>query len=51
MAWDRDIVIKSEAELALMREAGRLNALALATVRELIRPGITTAELDAAAEK
>ena len=33
-----------------MREAGRLNALALATVRELIRPGITTAELDAAAE-
>ncbi len=34
-----------------MREAGRLNALALATVREMIRPGITTAELDAAAEE
>jgi methionyl aminopeptidase len=50
MSWDRNIVIKSEAELALMREAGRVNALALATVREMIRPGVTTAELDAAAE-
>ncbi|HSQ26112.1 MAG TPA: type I methionyl aminopeptidase [Anaerolineales bacterium] len=50
MSWDRGVVIKNETELALMREAGRLNALALATVRELIRPGISTAELDAAAE-
>ncbi len=33
-----------------MREAGRLNALALATVRGLVQPGITTAELDKAAE-
>ena len=32
-----------------MREAGRINALALAATRELIRPGVTTAELDAAA--
>jgi len=51
MNWDRNIVIKSKKELELMREAGRLNALALATVREMIRPGITTAELDAAAEE
>ena len=29
-----------------MREAGRINALALQAVREAIRPGITTAELD-----
>lgn len=33
-----------------MREAGRINAKALAAVRELVRPGVTTAELDAAAE-
>jgi methionyl aminopeptidase len=51
MSWERNIVIKSDAELALMREAGRLNALALQTVRDLIQPGITTAELDAAAEE
>lgn len=51
MSWDRDVVIKSEAELASMREAGRVNALALATVRQLIQPGVTTAELDAAAEE
>jgi methionyl aminopeptidase len=50
MSWERNIVIKSDAELALMREAGRLNALALQTVRDLIQPGVTTAELDAAAE-
>ncbi len=34
-----------------MREAGRVNALALAAVREQIRPGVTTAELDAVAEE
>lgn len=33
-----------------MREAGKVNAKALALVRSMIRPGITTAELDAAAE-
>jgi methionyl aminopeptidase len=51
MAWERGIVIKSREELALMREAGRVNALALAAVKELIQPGITTAELNAAAEE
>lgn len=50
MSWDRGVVVKNETELALMREAGRLNALALATVRELIRPGVSTYELDEAAE-
>jgi methionyl aminopeptidase len=47
---DRTVVIKSPPEIALMREAGRINALALRTVRELIRPGATTGELDEAAE-
>jgi methionyl aminopeptidase len=51
MNWDRNIVIKSQHELALMREAGRVNALALAAVRDLVHPGVTTAELDAAAEE
>jgi methionyl aminopeptidase len=51
MVWDRNVIIKSKEELALMREAGRVNALVLAKVREMIRPGVTTAELDAAAEE
>jgi len=51
MAWDRDIHIKNTAEMVLMREAGRVNALALASVREIIRPGVTTADLNAAAEE
>jgi len=34
-----------------MREAGRVNALALKTVHDLIRPGIATIDLDAAAEE
>jgi methionyl aminopeptidase len=51
MDWNRNIVIKSAAELALMREAGRVNALALEAVRKLIRPGIATIELDTTAEE
>jgi methionyl aminopeptidase len=51
MVWERNIVIKSQAELELMREAGRLNALALAAVRAAIQPGVTTQELDAIAEE
>jgi methionyl aminopeptidase len=51
MTWDRDIVIKNTAEIALMREAGRLNAKVLAGVRELLQPGVTTADLNAAAEE
>ncbi len=51
MSWDHGVIIKNAVELALMREAGRVNALALATVREMVRPGISTAELDAAAEE
>jgi methionyl aminopeptidase len=47
---DRSIVLKSPQEIAVMREAGRINALALQAVRELISPGVTTGELDQAAE-
>jgi methionyl aminopeptidase len=51
MSWDRNIVIKNEKELALLREAGRVNALALKTVHQMIRPGVATVDLDAAAEE
>ena len=51
MSWDRNIVIKSKHELELMREAGKVNALALDKVRDMIEPGITTLEIDAAAEE
>jgi methionyl aminopeptidase len=51
MSWDRNIVIKSQNELAIMRRAGQVNALALAAVRAMLRPGMTTADLDAAAEE
>jgi len=51
MSWERNIVLKSSPEIAVMRQAGRINALALKAVREMIRPGVTTAELDAAAEE
>jgi methionyl aminopeptidase len=49
MSWEQNVIIKSSAELNLMREAGRVNALALAAVKEIVRPGVTTADLDAAA--
>ena len=51
MSWERNVIIKSDAELALMREAGRVNGLALQTVRAMIAPGVMTADLDAAAEE
>jgi len=51
MDWARQINVKNPAEIALMREAGRINALALAAVRELVKPGVTTADLNAAAEE
>lgn len=40
------IILKSARELALMREAGRIVAQAHELVRSLLRPGLTTAELD-----
>lgn len=46
---ERGIYLKSDQEIAIMREAGRINALALRATREMIRPGVTTADLDAAA--
>jgi len=45
------IVIKSEQEIATMRQAGRIVALTLATLAERIRPGLATRELDRLAEQ
>ena len=42
---------KSEAELTLMRQAGRIVAEVLETMRDMAQPGVSTAELDAAAEQ
>ena len=48
---ERPIVIKRPPEVEIMREAGRVNALALESVKGIIRPGITTEELNALAEE
>jgi methionyl aminopeptidase len=44
------IVRKSSAEIATMREAGRITARALAAVGAAVAVGVTTGELDAIAE-
>ncbi len=51
MTQDGNIRIKTPDEIQLMLEAGRVNYLALTAVRELLQPGITTADLNAAAEE
>lgn len=40
------IIVKSEQELALMRQAGRINASVLEALARAVRPGVTTRELD-----
>jgi len=45
------IVCRSHAELEKMREAGRLVAEVLTELSALVAPGVTTADLDEAAEK
>ncbi|MGE5417894.1 MAG: type I methionyl aminopeptidase [Acidobacteriota bacterium] len=45
------ITIKSDAELEIMKQAGVIVAEALQELAVMIRPGITTAKLDQAAEK
>jgi methionyl aminopeptidase len=50
MSWSRQIHIKNPAELQIMREAGRINARVLAAVKERLKPGVSTADLNAAAE-
>ena len=51
MNWARQIHLKTPAELKIMREAGRINASVLAATKALLQPGVTTADLNAAAEE
>lgn len=44
------IILKSRPEIALMREAGRIVARVHEAMREMVRPGVTTAALDQRAE-
>lgn len=45
------IILKTSREIAIMRECNRIVAEILQAIGEIIRPGITTGELDALAEK
>ncbi len=45
------IIIKNSEQLELMREAGRITAEARLVARDLIRPGISTKEIDTAIHK
>lgn len=47
----RGIILKSAREIELMRAAGQVVHRVHARMRELVRPGITTAELNAVAEE
>src|SRR5512141_951263 len=50
MSLGRQVHLKSPEELKIMRDAGRINAEILATVKSMIQPGVSTADLNAAAE-
>jgi methionyl aminopeptidase len=45
------IIIKSKPDLQAMRDSAKINVEALQAINEAIRPGVTTAELDAIANK
>ena len=45
------ITLKSAREIEIMARAGRIVAGTLALMREIVRPGMTTEDLDVAAEK
>jgi methionyl aminopeptidase len=47
----RRVVLKSKEEIGLMRQAGKIVALALDEVRRHTRPGVTTGELNRIAEE
>ena len=47
---DRGVQIKTPEQIAKMRVAGRLVGETLALLREAVKPGVTTGELDALAE-
>ncbi|MEM9951526.1 MAG: type I methionyl aminopeptidase [Chloroflexota bacterium] len=46
----RTVIYKTDNEIAIMREAGRIVAQAHAEMKNALRPGVTTKELDTIAE-
>lgn len=50
MSWERSINVKTPYEIGIMREAGRINAEALAAAVALVAPGVKTEDLNAAFE-
>lgn len=51
MTQGRGIILKSDREIELIRNAGRLVHRVLVRMHEFARPGVTTAELNATAEE
>jgi methionyl aminopeptidase len=51
MIYPRPIAVRSPQELELMREAGRIVAAVHTMIRQEVKPGITTGELDRMAEE
>lgn len=49
ISYDKQL-IKTDVEIKKMQEAGRVNALVLKEIKSMIKPGITTKELDIVAE-
>lgn len=49
MTWRRGVVLKSKRELEIMRRAGRVNAKALLACLQMIRPGVTTGDIEGVA--
>jgi methionyl aminopeptidase len=47
----RSIEIKSQREIAIMRQAGKIVATVLKEIAERVKPGMTTADLDSYAER
>ena len=45
------ITLKSQSEIELMRRAGKITAAARALAGEMVRPGVTTHEIDSAVEQ
>ena len=45
------IIIKSKQEIELMREAGKVASLILRELKDLVKPGISTMEIDRFVEK
>lgn len=45
------VVLKTRREIELMREAGRISAMALKVAGEAVRPGVSTLEIDTVARK